>query len=698
MSENEKPQAQETGLTGEKALMLARESYSGSTSYFDANIRTRIEADIRRFQSRFPSGSKYLSEGYRARSRLFRPKTRSAIRKNEAVAAEAYFSTLDVMNIAPIDESNEEQAANAEVMKALMQHRLTKSIPWFITCIGAYQDAQVTGIAISHQYWDYNEKRKRDQPVCELIPIENFRFHPAAKWYDPVGTSPYLILLIPMYVKDVRARMDAGRWQKYEDGQIQSAQRNYDTTRLEREGNRTDSAAETNAETSYSIVWVHMNIVDWDDEDYVFYTLGEELLLSSPKKLEDISPIGRPFVVGQCVIETHRNYPNGPSALGAPVQDEINEVTNQRIDNVKFALNKRYFVARNKQVDLRSLTRNVPSSVTLMNNINEDVRVVETNDVTGSSYQEQDRLNMDYDDLAGVFSGASVASNRKLNETVGGMNILTSNSNQISNYQLKTFTETWVEPVLRQLIKLEQEFETDEIVVALAAKKAKLMQKFGIDEVTDELLRQELTMNVNVGMSATNPHDKVNSIAMGMGAIRTILADDSLEKYGLDANELIKEVLGALGYKDGGRFFQFDEQADPRIANLEQQISELQAALDAKHPKELVAAQVNKLQEEAKKVAAERVKTGVESVYSAMQGAQVVAELPQVSPIADVIMQTSGYTPPNPVGVDPNFPQPEVAIPEPVDFPTNTSPMLPASPATGQAQGIETQRADGVRP
>ena len=35
---------------------------------------------------------------------------------------------------------------------------------------------------------------------------------------------------------------------------------------------------------------------------------------------------------------------------------------------------------------------------------------------------KQDRINLDFDELAGNFSSASVSSNRKMNETVGGMN------------------------------------------------------------------------------------------------------------------------------------------------------------------------------------------------------------------------------------------------------------------------------------
>lgn len=684
-------------IDNDKALSLARDAYTGSTTYFDSNIRQRVEQDIRRFQSRFPSGSKYLSDGYKTRSRIFRPKTRATIRKNEAIAAEAFFSTLDMVSITPNDETNQIQVASADVMSELIQYRLTKTLPWFQICLGGYQDAQVTGLVVSHQSWEYNVKKGKDQPKIEIIPLENFRFDPAAHWFDPVGTSPYLINLIPMYVKDVQSRMRSGRWKEYSQEQITTAVKSFDTTRMAREENRQDSTQNTTTITPYSVVWVHQNIIEWDDEDLIYYTLGTELLLSEPAPLKSEYAHGkRPFVIGNCVIETHKSYPTGPSNLGSSIQDEINEVTNQRLDNVKFVLNKRYFVKRNKQVDLRSLTRNTPSSVTLMTDPTEDVKVVETNDVTGSSYQEQDRLNLDYDDVAGVFSGASVQSNRKLNETVGGMNILTSNANQVSSYQLKTFVETWVEPVLRQVMLLEQHYETDDIVLGLCGKKAGLFQKFGVDTVTDEMLSEELTLNCNVGMGATNPTEKVNTLSLGMGTLRTILSDGLLEKYGLDPQALIKEVLGALGHKDGGRFFDFNQKEDPRMQSLMQQIDQLQKALDAKHPPEVIAAQVEKMREETKQIAANRVKQGVEGEYSAIRTAQVIAAMPQVAPIADSILQTAGYTPPNPVGVDPNIAYPEQAIPTKVDFHSNADPLSPTSPFEGQEQGIETPEPDGV--
>ncbi|MER2511289.1 MAG: hypothetical protein ABTQ25_02515, partial [Nitrosomonas ureae] len=486
------------------ALELARAAYSGSTTFFDANVRPDVERNLRQFQSKHGNDSKYMSASYRGRSNFYRPKTRSMVRSAEATAAEAFFSTADVVSISPQEETDDAQKASAEIMFELLQHRLTKSIPWYQLLIGAYQDAMVQGVVISHQDWLLDERRKKDTPIIELIPRENFRFDPAADWTDPVGTSPYLIRLIPMRVRDVKLRMKQGRWLRIDDATIKTASQAWDSTRLQREGNRTDSTNDVTTINDFSIVWVHLNIVADEEtgEDMLFYTLGTQYLLSSPVPLQERYATGqRPFVMGKVVIETHRTDPTSKVALARDTQAEINEIANQRIDNVKFAMNKRYFVKRNRQVDIRSLTRNIPGGVTLLTDIETDVKVVDTPDVTSSSYQEQDRLNMDFDEISGNMSQSSVQANRKLNETVGGMEILASDANKVQAYDLKTFIETWVEPVLHQLVLLEQKYETDKTILGLAAGKSQLFQKLGLDAVTDDLLELDLTLRVNVCMT-----------------------------------------------------------------------------------------------------------------------------------------------------------------------------------------------------
>ena len=720
----------------DKFLTMARDAFTSSTTYFDSSIRTQIEAALRQFQGVHPTNSKYHSDAYKARSRLFRPKTRATIRKNEASAAEAFFATSDVVTVTPEDSDNPKNRASAQVKHALLNYRLKKSIPWFLTLIGAYQDAQTVGVCISHQYWRFDAKKKIDKPCIDLIPTENFRIHPGAKWDDPIGSSAYVIHMLPMMVMDVRKRMTnedpttgQPRWKTLADSEILAAQNSYsDSTRQTRERNRQDSTEQRSAINEFATVWVHRNIMEIDGVDMIWYTLGTMSTLSQPVPLESHYWHGRrPYVMGLCILETHKLYPDGIPGITKDTQAEINEVANQRIDNVKFAMNKRYFVQRGRQVDIRSLTRNVPSSVTMMNDPEKDVKVLDTPDVTSSAYSEQDRLNLDFDDVAGAFSQSSVQSNRNLNETVGGMQMMNSATNQVGAYQLRAFVETWVEPVLHQLLLLEGKYETDEAIIRLASKAAKLERDFAMEAANegfiDELLEMDITLNVNVGTGSTNPLDQVKTFLEAMRSLKDLLADGVLERFGLDVSEVIKELFGKLGYRDGDRFFD-TETEDPSLTNAKATITELQKQLEQKVSPEMVAAQVRKLDAEIETLAAKTkdtissaFKKNVEAMFASMQAGQMIASVPMIAPVADEIAKASGYQAPTPAGIDPNFPIPSGPAPgltqnsvkDPrtgVEFmpggavagdTTPLTPMAPIAPASGVEganQGIETVRAD----
>src|SRR5512139_93608 len=592
------------------SLTLAKNAYESSTSYVDANYRKKWDDSLRMFQSRHPSDSKYNTETYKHRSKLFRPKTRSFVRKQEAAVAAAFFSNQDVINTEAQNQDDPNQAASAALMKEILQYRLTKTIPWFKILCGGMQDASTVGVVCSYQYWKYSEKEGEttytpmlddtglpvigadmqpimveskskvvveDQPCIELIPVENIRFDPGADWTNPAKSSPYLIRMIPMYVTDLKSRMDdtdktGKKWKKYTDGQIRSSSKNEnDQTRQTREQNKQDSTDTGNAPiTDYEIVWVHENFVRVDGEEYVYDTLGTEFMLSDPVPLKERYFHGeRPIVIGSCMIETHKAMPDSPVMLAENLQREVNEIANQRIDNVKLVLNKRYIVKRGSQVDLKSIVRNVPGSITLANDPIGDVRHIDFPDVTGSSYQEQDRLNVDYDELTGNFSQGSVMTNRKMGETVGGMGMISQAANAVTEYTLRTFTESWVEPVLRQLVKLEQKYETDEVILAIAANKAQLLQKYGISQVTDSMLNNNLALNVNVGMGATDPVNKLNKFIGALGALANVA---KMQLPDIDMQQVSKEVFGLAGYRDGARFV---KQQDPNSPN-EQVIQQAQ--------------------------------------------------------------------------------------------------------------------------
>lgn len=154
-------------------------------------------------------------------------------------------------------------------------------------------------------------------------------------------------------------------------------------------------------------------------------------------------------------------------------------------------------------------------------------------------------------------------------------------------------------------------------------------------------------------------------------------------------DELVARIRKINGQRDP------DADATPEELQAEQERT-AQESERKQIENDTLRAELDKLRAEIKKLNASAVKEGTETAYAAMQGAQVVATMPAVAPIADEIMKGAGYQDPNPAGVDPNFPVPPAAMAPQIDFPTNTSPMLPATAGVGEMAGIETQRPDGV--
>jgi hypothetical protein len=615
-------------------IAKAGEIYRHSTDYMDSNITTIWETNLSHFNGEHRPGSKFGNQNYK-RSRVFRPKTRSMTKSSEAALTNAMFSTLDVLDIQPQDPTDPIQIASAKINKEILQYRLDRKIPWFATVIGAYQSTKVYGLCISMQRWDYHvdtdivaaqgengeyitdddgalmgfeqEKIRKDDLVIDLIAPENFRFDPMCDWRDPCGTSPYLIYMMPIYAIDALERMEkkddkTGQpmWKKYPLGSLLGTRRKwYDRTRQAREGRNRIDPADDQAGSTYNTLWAHMNIVDINGTDMMFWTMGTDLLLTDPIPVTEAFPHlregERPFTVGFSTLEAFKNYPAGDVEQASGIQEEINIVANQRLDNVKLVLNKRYYVRRGSQVDLDALVRNVPGGGVMMNDPEKDVHTVDTRDVTGSSYQEQDRLSVELDELTGSFSQTSVQSNKNLNETVGGMEAMQSGAGAVQDYGLRIFFETWVEPTLRQMVRLVQYYENDATILSLAAKRAGLYQRFGINEVTDELLEKELTVRVNVGMGNTDPQRRVEKLMFA-----TKNAAGLPEMAGrMKASEVADEIYGALGYKDASRFFRTDEEQaehlkenppkeDPEIAIKKQEAKQRGEDNKMRHQREIM--------------------------------------------------------------------------------------------------------------
>jgi hypothetical protein len=121
-----------------------------------------------------------------------------------------------------------------------------------------------------------------------------------------------------------------------------------------------------------------------------------------------------------------------------------------------------------------------------------------------------------------------------------------------------------------------------------------------------------------------------------------------------------------------------------------------QAALKAELEMRQLLNMVTEAQLKGENLNAQTIKTRMETLYVAMQAAQVVATVPHVTDAADNMLASSGFTDEHPAarpgpGGEPEIP--DGGEPSPV----NPNPPQP-SLAGGAATGIETPAGDGIQP
>ena len=736
---------------------MSRQAFDSSETWLTINQRHIWAKSFAHYRSEHAPDSPINSPVNKHRARYFWPKTRTLVRSIQAAAASAYFASSDVIAIEAENQDDPLAVEGAELIKGVVNYRMSSTIPWYQTVLGAIQETAVAGTTISHQSWEYvTTTRKtgtlvkdgvsfdvrekiivKDTPKIRIVPVENLRISPASDWIDPIQSSPYVIEMIPMFLGDVLAKIKKGAdektleppWLDVGANTLISAGNinTLDTTRRARAGKKRQDPRNNMTETIdvFRVVWVHRNIIRYEGVDYLYYTAGPNVLLSIPVPLADVIPWAdgeRDYVIGKMEVEADRSYPTSPVEMVSEIQRALNEIKNQRVDNVRQVLNRRYLYRAGTSIDIRALGRNVPGGlISVSGSLSDSVKQLEAQDVTASSYNEEDRINLAFDDVSGGMSGSTVQANRKLNETVGGMTMMQDSANLIREMELRTFTETWIEPVLRQVVKLIKAYETDETILTVAA------QKISMEEVRLDHFAKRITVSVDVGMGATNPTQRLQKLVGAIAAVVQYVPDAG---YALKGEDVSKAIMSVAGYDNGLRFFDFamgdqkkqqqESQGDPRVKVVQMQLEAKQAAdadkmsieqaklslkereLELENLRLAIAraeaqanvdhrtAQAMLIEAQRENTKAMTVNSGVTAVYQATQAAGVAAQNASIAPITDAILRSVGFEDKD---APPVVPPMQSTAPLAIPAPSGTHPNVPAqpvSPGRGILRGIET--------
>lgn len=637
-----------------------KQALSAANTYQQEKLRPAWSRNYRSFSNRHMNGSKYDTYRYRNRSKLFKPKTRMAVRKNDATAAGAMFSTEDVVSITPERASDKLQVTTARFIHEALNYRLDSSNKrsgpnWFMTAIGARQDSQLTGICVSKQFWEFEERTVqtmvekpaidmnglpmtdpetgapvmeetveestkviRDRLMITLLPPEHAFIDPTADWRDPIQDGGYFIAGYPMRLDDLedmivqqsaRPVVGGGAWRtdidvrKLTQGRGEG-QRQAKSVRQAREDG-IDRYESRHAGKDKDVIWIYECFYRTESQDWHYWMLGETMLLADPRPVEESYPEqegDRPYVCGVGSLESHKTHPMAPVESWQPMQMEMNDITNLQLDAMKMAISPITKIRKGRGVDLKQVQNRGPDAAILVEDM-DDVGFDRAPSPDGASQQAMNYLSNDFDELAGVFSTGSVQSNRALNETVGGMQLMSASSNALTEFDLRVWVETWVEPTLHQCVRLIKYFESDEVVIAVAGEKAGLIGNIGADDplappqtppqappqggapgpdgqpapeqeeqreppvpigdVLGNLDKARVSVRVNVGIGAMDSRQKLEKFMAGMNVTKEmapLLAAQNIEP---NAIEMLQEAWGLVGYRDADRFFMKAKPKEP---------------------------------------------------------------------------------------------------------------------------------------
>ncbi len=615
-------------------LLLARRCKSASDQYLGP-LRSTWSDAYRAYRNQHATGSRYNDTRWRGRSKHHRPITRTQVHKADANFANSLFSTSDVITAAPMDPSNPKHVASAAFSKALLDYRLDRSsgkagIPFFPVAVGAHQTARITGLVISKQYWDRYEvdtgefveapvqndetgepvldqltgepvtmmspKRRviRDRPEIQLFPPDLVLRDPGADWRDQAQSSAYIGLMHPLMVGDIEGMMEDPqvkttyrKWRKMDRVDILRGRiGGIESTGVAnaREGN-TGARTEINgAGEEFDRVWCIEWFMRRKGKEWHFWTISDHVLLSDPTPLEVAYPhLGgeRPIVIGYGTIEPFKIDPLSNVSALMPMQQEINDLANLTIDGVKETIRPMTYVRRGRNIDIAQIQNRSGDGVVYVDNIKEDLGFDRPGAIGGEAFLQMDRLSADYDDAAGQVNNATVASSRNLGDTVGGLKMANAQANTVADFDVRTLVETWTEPVLRQVVKLEQYYEDDQIILQVAGAKAKLFSQFGLTEIDDDLIVCEVAVSVSVGIGSATPDVKLQKIGTALALTQQAVGPEVVKKAKQDA--IINEIWGQAGYQDAAeRFFHMGDNTDARISERDAHIDALTQQLESK--------------------------------------------------------------------------------------------------------------------
>jgi len=476
--------------------------------------------------------------------RLFIPKTYAQTqRMMEEVLEQLFF---DVEEFASIRSFKNVPRETLDIVKALLNYRLNDHpIQSYQEVYEFIQDAIKNKVGIFKVYPRFKVQKKPGRkfivdenanevpapmdgdmeeaiqffsPIVECVPYEDIFVHFEATWKDYWKTP------IVHRVKRSRDYCKKRGYKNVDNVQWAGTFPGTDLIKMQRslnQGSPFAGAPEDIEDLQY--IWVY-EVWDLQPGKYGYLESGSFVLGGSadrpmamlrgwvknelPYQFDPTETVRPPFVIGTSFPEAHTMYGKSFPGITRDLQKETNARINQEREAVARALRPPTLVNRNSNVDLQALMIRKIGGIVQANDTSMDsIREMQVANPVGISLPAQQRIDQLYTEISSIGPDQVGADSTMANdESATSSSTKSTNASKKMNMVIRNLTQTGIIPMLRFVLRLEQEYESDLFIEQVTGRM--LGWKFEKDEKGNHLgarpsvvIQGDFDLQVSVGMN-----------------------------------------------------------------------------------------------------------------------------------------------------------------------------------------------------
>jgi hypothetical protein len=348
-----------------------------------------------------------------------------------------------MFNVKPIISVQPRKAATEDLsllLEAVLDYQLDEDqLEFFSKVLEFFKECAIYGSAFAKIIPKFNDDDLASFNYIDIEPIDLFHIFPDYR-AKSIRRMKYIIQLSYVDYEELESMYNAGFYQNVPEllGKLESinAVDEYKKKRLSSVGIMDEYAFDATRRV--------VEVLEYWDREFI-YTVGARRELLKKEK----NPFGGllPFIMARYVPVQHELYGIGIPEIAESLQEELNDVRNQRMDNVNLVINRMFLANKYADIDFDALI-SYPGNVILTNDM-ASVVALPTPDVTQSAYREEEIIKKDIDSATGEYP-YSAGEPPQRRETATGIVKL----QQASNIRFDTVVKMLEFTVLRSIAKM----------------------------------------------------------------------------------------------------------------------------------------------------------------------------------------------------------------------------------------------------